>query len=209
MYLRFKNIFAALAIVVALLCTFSAYGQEGEWVYPPDLDSTTILWLDSLVEAADSIPRHDQNVNYDSLGRIILWNGISGPKITGNKDKIIYYKALLYGWLKTEVQYDTLMNIKDYEIHTPVYNLSGDELWSDTIDVDVIDSTEIVINSPVDVTAEIYHLSNGVEPPIDNFSVEGTGNDENYEVELENGKKYIIAFINDEDEIVCVRRIEV
>lgn len=158
--MRFTQLLQILVFVFSFFYYFDAKGQQsGYYVIPPELQGIiSTNYLDSLRAKLASQPKTFLHIDYESLGTL-LWTGGTGLKCvpdSSNKLRGTIYSCTEYGWIKTEVQFDTSNQTKDYEIHTACYNVSGDVFWTEFIELDVIDISEIIINTPIDVTVEIY-----------------------------------------------------
>jgi len=196
--------------MLLMLNSFSAFGQQsGYYVIPPAYQGmVTTSMLDSMRAKAASQPKTDINIHYDSLGSLLWFGGDGVKRLVNmpNKVKVTRFACMVNGWVKYETQIDTLSKTKDYTLNTPCYNVLGNDLWTQSITLNVVGSTLIIINSPVNVTAKIYEAYT-YKSAIMQFSVIGNGINQSFPVNLESNKSYIVVFINNDNDIVNIKRI--
>lgn len=200
-----------VTIVIAMSYSFSAFSQPtGAIVYPPELagKSFSSNFIDSIGVGFTDYANPALFVNQDSLGNIIWYGvGVTGFKYDENKIKSIHFICTEDYWLKSEIQFDTLTRTMDYMISTTSADSTGSEFWTESINVEVTDNTEIVINSPVDVTGKMYEAYDFYNPTITQLSVIGNGINQSFQVDLKSNVPYIIAFVDNNDSIVSIKRI--
>jgi hypothetical protein len=211
--MTFKNNVTIIFVVLTTIFSLPAFTQQsGTYVIPTELQGTiTPAMLDSFRLELASKPKTDTLINYDSLGNFVWFGGAAEDGLQystsfPNKAKVITFTCFENGWVKSEAQFDTLNNTKDYDTHTACYNESGNDLWTETITISVLSTDTLVINSPVDVTARIYDAYT-IAPSITELSVVGNSTNQSFLVDLENNSYYIVVFINDETDIVNIQRI--
>jgi len=208
--MKLKKVMLTLAGVLMMSHSFSALGQSGYWEIPPEWEGEiSTYFLDSLrAKALEEIIDH--GVDYKRLGKFV-WNGTSGVNWSPdapNKFKATVFTCFENGWLKLETQFDSSNNTKDYETQTACYGVLCNDFWTENIEIDVVDKNEIIINSPIDVIAEIHKAVGFGQPMvIMKFFVEGTGNVQSFQVDLANYASYIMVFTNGDNEIVYIKRI--
>jgi hypothetical protein len=111
-------------------------------------------------------------------------------------------------WLKLESQVDTISKSTIYQKSTTSLDNTGKEFWTESIDVNVVDSSEIIINSPVDVKARLYEAYDTINPAFEELSVAGSSSNQSYTVNMKHGVTYIIIFVKDGNSVVYAQRIE-
>jgi hypothetical protein len=109
------------------------------------------------------------------------------------------------GCLKIEAQLDTLKKTSEPSIYTVCYDKQCDTFWREKIEVEVIDNSEIIINSPIDVNVEIHKAFRTDDSKAIKFLV--TNDKKSYKVDLKNYIFYVIVFYNSKDEIVNINKI--
>lgn len=208
--MRSVNLLLTLTIVLSISFSYTAFSQSsGTWIIPSGSPSyITPGYLDSL----DLIPPDPMNppgftVGQDSIGKLMFWSDIYVENDSTKQTAINYLCGELY-WFKLESQRDTINNSIEYQTGTTSLDSTGNEFWTESIYVNVIDSSEIVINSSADVVAKIYEAYEIVNPTYTEFNVNGSGVNENYYVNLSSGVTYIIVFIKNENSIVYAKRIK-
>ncbi len=204
-----KNVLV-LTLAIVLFSGFSNFGQQsGTYEIPVSMQSIiSEAELDSLLAQSALQPRTDTLVNYDSLGGFI-WFGGAGLKwleSNSNKVKTTRYTCLQNGWIKSESQYDTLTKTKDYQTTTACYDISGDDFWTENIEFNVNGLNSITINSPANITVKIYEAYN-INQLLTELSVTGNSTDQSFQVSLVAGKSYLAVCINDQKDIVSIKRI--
>jgi hypothetical protein len=187
--------------MLLILNYLSAFGQQsGFYIIPTENRG---------VETASVPDSMQKKIDYVRLGKWMWYgdNGTEWPANMPNKVRAKSYACFVNGWVKYESQFDTLTKTMDYTINTPCYNSSGNDFWTQNITVNVVGSNTIIINSPVDVTAKIYEAYE-VKSAIPQFSVVGNGINQSFPVNFESNKSYIVVFINKDNAIVNIKRIE-
>jgi hypothetical protein len=193
--MKSKIIILTLTVFFSMSYCFPALGQQsGYYVIPPECQGIiSTSMLDSLRAKLANQPKTYLNIDYTRLGKM-MWHGIEEVKWSANnpnKIKTTAYSCFENGWLKSDVQFDTSSNVKDYDTHNACYNLQGDSLWIVSIDMEVIDSTSINVKTSVDVKASIYEAYQ--YSAIKQFIIQGNGTIQNFPVTLYSEKKYIKA----------------
>ncbi len=207
--MKFKKVFLTLAVVLVVYYSFPALGQSsGIWIIPPGAPShITPGYLDSLnLVPPDPMNPPGNQVGQDSIGKPMFWSEIYTQKVH-TKEKATNYVCGEKYWVKLEAQRDTITNIIEFSTSTTSLDSTGNEFWTEAIYVDVVDSAEIIINSPIDVKAKLYEAYDIINPTFVEFNVTGSGLDQSYTVNMKNGVTYIIIFIKDENSIVYAKRI--
>lgn len=205
-----KTMILTLTIMLYLSLSFSAIGQQTEtWIIPPDAPShITSGYLDSLnIIPADPANPPGFGISQDSIGKPMWLSETFVKNYSNNKEKATLYICGEKYWVKTEAQRDTITNVIEYKTATTSQDSTGSEFWTEGIDVDVVDNTELIINSPVDVKARLYEAYDVINPTFTELSVTGSGLDQSYTVNMQNGVTYIIVFIENENTLVDAKRI--
>lgn len=199
-----KKVFFLLVMTVSF--SFVAQSQgTGTYIIPPGSPATTST-VDSIVAYLNDTNNVTFSLDEDTLG-VLMWFSEPYEQFVSNKMKSIGYLCMENNFVKMDTQYDTLFKSIDYETKTISLDSSGNEFWTDPIIVNVIDSTQIKINSLVNVTAKIYKAYDIINPQTTSLTVIGNGIDQFFTVSLESGKTYIIAFIKNGNSIVNIKRI--
>lgn len=198
-----------LLIVLAMLYSSSVLGQSsGNWIIPPGVPShITPGYMDSLnLIPSDPTNPPGYDVGQDSIGKPMLWSDIYVLNIA-TKEKATNYICGEKYWVKLVAQRDTITNILEYSTATTSIDSTGNDFWTETINVSVVESTEIIINSPVDVKAKLYEAYELINPTFEELTVTGSGLNQSFTVNMKNGVPYIIVFIKNENTIVYAKRI--
>lgn len=207
--MKFIKVLLRLAVVLAMAQAFSALGQSsGTWIIPPGVPSyITPGYLDSLnIVPPDPNNPPGFNVGQDSIGKPMFWSDIYVQKFLTKEIATIYICGEKY-WVKLVAQMDTISNIVEYKTLTTSLDSTGNEFWTESIYVNVVDSSEIIINSTVDVKAKLYEAYDIINPTFQELIVTGSGLNQSYSVNMKNGVPYIIVFIKNENSIVYAKRI--
>lgn len=210
-----------LTVVLVLFNVLPGMGQlpPGEYLNDPGAEEAALI--DSMLIWGASSPRRDLHIDYHQLGPIVWMGGANGCMryLKNDSTKLLseLYNCYENGWTKHVAQFDTVTKTKDYpDTITVSYNVSGDDLWTESISVNVVSNNLITVNSPVDVTAQLYQAFT-FEPatmatitvPKAEFSVLGNGNNQTFPVNLENNIIYFLVFINDDMAVVNIKKIGV
>lgn len=205
-----KSILLSINLLLLIALSYSSKSQSGTYSIPPEMvGKYSTTFLDSMRNAMALKPQFDSNVNYDSLGNLI-WFGssdIEWSSSTFSKLKNTFYICCENGWLKTEIQFDTITKTMDYQVHTPAYNNDGYELWDLPISTTLTDTTHINFHSNIDLTAKIFEQYQSVTP-IYQFSIEGNGLNQSFNINLNSNKKYVVVYYSD-NKIVYIKRLGV
>lgn len=198
-------------LIVLYMSYFSTVvlGQSsGTWTIPPGCPSyITPGYMDSLnLVPLDPMNPPGYGIGQDSIGKPMFWSDIYTQKFD-TKEKATNYVCGEKYWVKAEMQRDTITNIIEYNIPTTSFDSTGNEFWTEPISVSVVDTTEIIINSPVDVKARLHEAYDIINPTFEEFNVPGSGLNQNFAVNMKNGVPYIIVFIKNENYIVYAKRI--
>lgn len=198
-----------ITLILVLSFSFVAVGKSpGTYIIPPGSQATTST-VDSILTYLADTTNTVFSLNKDSLGELMWYSKPYQQYVSTNKLKATTIICTENNFVRIESQYDTSLKKVDYETKTVSLDSTGNELWTETIDVEVVDSTEIIINSPVDVTAEIYKAYDIINPTYTQLAVEGNGTNQNFSVNLDSGATYIIVFIENENSIVSIKRVGV
>lgn len=92
-------------------------------------------------------------------------------------------------------QRDTIGNTIEYSTATTCIDSSGNDFWTESIYISVVDSTEIIINSPVDVKAKLYEANDIINPNFKEMTVTGSGLNQIFTFNIKNSVTYIIIFV--------------
>lgn len=201
-----KNIIITLFLV--LLFSSSTFGQGSGTYIIPTVSPYTPTSVESLLTLYQDSTHTNYYINQDTLGTI-LWFSESYEILSTSKLKSSSFVLTENHYIKLESQFDTLAWTIDYETQSISLDSTGSEFWTETIDVSVVDSTEIVINSTTDVTAKIVKVNDFYNPAITELTVVGNGIDQTFIVNLNSGKSYIISFVDSTGVIVNIKKIGV
>ena len=157
-------------------------------------------------------PNSNRNWDSEKLGKIMWMNvlrddGEYMKPLPNDTNKFLFTYFLYHenGCLKIEIQVDTLKKETDYQIKTVCYDEQCDTFWREKIEVEVIDNSEIIINSPIDINVEIHKAFRTDDSKAIKFLV--TNDKKSYKVDLKNDIFYVIVFYNSKDEIVNINKI--
>ena len=173
---------------------------------PPDYISDTLQKLGWTYLGAPC----GEMLRYDtSQFRIPTWTGGSSMILPtdSNKKKTVFFLYFENGCIKLESQFDKSQMKHDTCFVEHYYGSQCDSIWSEEIALQTNNNGEITINTPVDAIVEIYKASKYVYPPIMKFLAIGTGNNQNFQVNLENTVSYVVIFRNSENFIINIKRI--
>ena len=198
-----------LLIVLSMFYSFPIMGQSsGTWIIPPGAPShITPGYMDSLnLVPPDPMNPPGFNVGEDSIGKPMFWSEIYVQN-DSTKEKATNYICGEKYWVKLVAKRDTITNILEYKTATTSLDSTGSEFWTESIYVSVVDSTEIIINSSIDVKAKLYEAYDIINPTFEELTVTGTGLNQSFAVNMKNDVFYIIVFIKNENSIVYAKRI--
>lgn len=204
-----KSIIILLIVLSMSYFSSSVLGQlSGTWIIPPGSPTyVSTGYMDSLnLVPPDPMNPPGYGIGQDSIGKPMFWSDIYTQKFD-TKEKATNYLCGEKYWVKAEMQRDTITNIIEYNIPTTSLDSTGNEFWTEPISVSVVDSTEIIINSPIDVKARLHEAYEIINPTFVEFNVIGSKFNQNFAVNMKNGVPYIIVFIKNENYIVYAKRI--
>lgn len=194
-------------IIFTISLSNIAYSQGGTYIIPSGSPATTST-VDSILTYIADTNNISAPLDTDSLGAL-MWFSEPYDQYVSNKLKSTGFICTVNNFVKLNSQYDTALKVIDYETKTTSLDSTGSEFWTESISVSVVDSTEIIINSPANVVAKIYEAYDIINPTVTQKTVVGNGIDQSFSVNFESGKRYIIAFIKNGNSIVYITRIGV
>lgn len=203
--MKIVKVFFLFAMYISL--SNIAYSQGGTYIIPTG-SPATISTVDSILTYMNDTTNTTLSLDQDTLGDL-MWFSEPYDQYVSNKLKSTGFICTVNNFVKLNSQYDTALKVIDYETKNTSIDITGSEFWTESISVSVVDSTEIIINSPVNVVAKIYEAYDIINPTVTQKTVIGNGIDQSFSVNFESGKQYIIAFIKNGNTIVYIKRIGV
>ena len=117
---------------------------------------------------------------------------------------------MIHRYIRHEQQINTFTKAEIYCDTASCIGSECDNFWQENnIELTMIDSNKIIINSPNDVFVEIYEAYHLTDSYLDRFLANGNNSNYTYNFNFQNNVTYIIVFKNRENDVVNIKKIRI